>query len=156
MTIWNATPRDIDRILDLLSQVLEVHHKLRPDLFNSGVTKYRKEELAKMLFDDNNPIYVAKIDDELVAYAFCQIRYSEHPHLTKRQKTLYIDDFCVDQKHTRQGVGKELFEFIKFEAGRLGCEEITLNSWEGNDAANAFYEKMGLTVRSHILEYKIK
>ena len=156
MVICKAALNDIDTILDLLSQVLEIHAAIRPDIFNQGVTKYRREELERMVFDEENPIYVAKINDEVVGYAFCQIRLAKHPHLMKRQKTLYIDDFCVDEKHRKQGIGETLFEFLVHEAERLNCDEITLNSWVGNEPANAFYEKMGMKARSSILEYKIK
>ena len=76
--IRRALDNDIPQIVDLLGQVLEIHAKIRPDIFN----------------------------------------------------------------------------YLKEEAKRLGYEEITLNSWEGNEAANAFYKKMGLKVRSSILEYK--
>ena len=36
MEIRRAKKEDIARLLDLLSQVLEIHAKLRPDLFMSG------------------------------------------------------------------------------------------------------------------------
>ena len=156
MVICKAALNDIDTILDLLSQVLEIHAAIRPDIFNQGVTKYRREELEEMVFDENNPIYVTKVNDEAVAYAFCQIRLTKFPHLMKPQKTLYIDDFCVDEKYRKQGIGKALFEFLVYEAERLGCDDITLNSWAGNIAANDFYAKMGMKPRSSILEYKIK
>ena len=37
-----------------------------------------------------------------------------------------------------------LFEYVKGEAKRLGCYEVTLNVWAGNTSAEKFYEKMGL------------
>ena len=37
MKIRRAEEKDIPRIGELLSQVLEVHHKGRPDLFKGGV-----------------------------------------------------------------------------------------------------------------------
>ena len=50
-------------------------------------------------------------------------------------------------------MGKALFEFVKAEARRLGCYEVTLNVWEGNDAARGFYDRMGLKVKESQLEY---
>ena len=47
-------------------------------------------------------------------------------------------------------------EAVKKEAVRLGCYEVTLNVWEGNDSAKAFYEKMGLKPKETQMEYIIK
>ena len=47
--IRKAETRDTSRIMDLLSQVLTVHHKGRPDLFKGGVTKYTEEELQSAM-----------------------------------------------------------------------------------------------------------
>ena len=38
----------------------------------------------------------------------------------------------------------------------MGCADITLNVWEGNDAARAFYEKLGMRPRETRLEYTIE
>ena len=56
MEIRRAKKEDIARLLELLSQVLEIHAKLRPDLFMSGTTKYGKEQLDGMINDDAKPI----------------------------------------------------------------------------------------------------
>ena len=156
MIIRRAKPQDIDQILGLLSQVLKTHATIRPDIFNDGTTKYRKEELEVMVADDMNPIYVATECEEVLGYVFCQIRIDKHPHLLKRNKALYIDDFCVDEKQRRKHVGLTLFEYVKNEAIRLGCDEITLNSWVGNTPAEKFYESLGFKPRSIIMEYIIK
>ena len=39
--IRRAEEKDIKKVMDLLSQVLEIHAKIRPDVFVSGTTKYR-------------------------------------------------------------------------------------------------------------------
>ena len=57
--------------------------------------------------------------------------------------SLFIDDLCVDTTIRGKHIGQKLFEHAKKEAMRLGCYEVTLNVWEGNDSAKAFYEKMG-------------
>ena len=74
MNIRTAEEKDIDRILDLLSQVLEIHAAIRPDYFIPGTTKYSREELKEMLKDDTRMIYVAVEEKDFVlGYAFCEI-----------------------------------------------------------------------------------
>ena len=68
-------------------------------------------------------------------------------------KTFFIDDLCVDQNVRGMQVGKSLFDFVKEEARRLGCYDLTLNVWEGNNSAKHFYEKMGMKVKETQMEF---
>ena len=154
MEIRKANFDDISRLLDLLSEVLEVHAKLRSDLFVSGTTKYSKEDLELMLKDENKVIYVGVINDYVVGYAMCEIRMPSsnmYPH-----KIFHLDDLCVDAKYRRQGFGEALYKKVVETAKENDCYEITLNAWPGNEAALKFYEKMGLKTRSIFLEQIIK
>ncbi len=57
-----------------------------------------------MLKDENKPGYVAVDENEFcLGYAFCQLR--------------------------EQHVGEHLFSYVKEEAKRMGCYEVTLNVW---------------------------
>ena len=44
MYIRLAEEKDIDSVIKLLTQVLNIHAKIRPDIFIGGTTKYTKEE----------------------------------------------------------------------------------------------------------------
>ena len=153
MKIRRAENRDIERILFLLSQVLEVHASIRPDIFVSGTTKYSENELKEMVADDNKPIYVAEEEGVVLGYVFCQIKEPPFTSTMVKRKTIYIDDLCVDSSSRGRHVGEQLFEFVKEEARRLGCYDITLNVWTGNDGAERFYEKMGMKTRERQMEY---
>ena len=154
MEIRPATVNDINRILDLLSQVLEIHAKLRPDLFMSGTTKYSKEDLETILNDTNKPTFVATIDNYVVGYAMCQIRIPTSNMYPV--KIFHLDDLCVDEKYRHQGIGEALYHKVVETAKENDCYEITLNAWPGNESALKFYEKMGLKTRSIFLEQIIK
>ena len=125
MNIRRANEKDIPRLIELLGQVLQIHADIRPDIFIAGTTKYTNEELSEMIRDDTNPIYVAA--DE--------------------------NDVCVGASARGQHIGEALFEYVKSEAKRLGCYEVTLNVWTGNTSAEKFYEKMGLKTKERQMEY---
>jgi ribosomal protein S18 acetylase RimI-like enzyme len=72
--------------------------------------------------------------------------------LLQDTKTLYIDDICVDEKARGKHVGTELYEFVRDYAKSIGCYNITLNVWEGNDAALSFYRNMGMKVQKTGME----
>ena len=155
MTIRLANENDIDSILDLLSQVLDLHYNLRPDLFIKGKTKYDKTTLKSMLNDINKPIYVAIENDKLIAYCFCIIKENKADNHIVNSKTLYIDDLCVDKDYRSKHIGQKILDYIKEEAKRLNADYITLNVWEGNDTAKVFYEHNGFMIRKTEMEYKV-
>ena len=157
MQIRRAQNKDISKILSLLSQVLELHAHIRPDIFISGTTKYTRDELSEIIADDKRPIYVAVDEsDEVIGYAFCILK--EQPFSTNMVPftSMFIDDLCVDQNARARHIGTKLFEHVKSEAKRLNCYEVSLNVWEGNEAARCFYDKMGMSVKETQMELVIK
>ena len=157
MNIRRAGEKDIKRLIELLQQVLDIHAKIRPDIFISGTTKYTDDELLQMILDDTNPIYVAVDEKDLcMGYAFCQLREQPFSNNMVPFTSLFIDDLCVDQSLRGQHIGESLFEFVKAEAKRLGCYEVTLNVWAGNTSAEHFYEKMGMKTKERQMEYILK
>ena len=154
MRIRRAEEKDIPRVLELLSEVLEIHAKLRPDIFIPGTTKYTREELAAKFADERTPVFVAADEeDAVIGYAFCVLRSQPFSNNMVPFESIYIDDLCVDESTRGQHVGQALFEFVKEEARRRGCYEVTLAVWEGNDGARAFYEKMGMKVKETMMEF---
>ena len=146
LEIRKAENRDIPRILELLSQVLEVHAAGRPDLFKSGTTKYNEEELAEIIADSERPIFVGERDGVVLGYAFCVFQRHEERN-APNYTTLYIDDLCVDEQSRGLRVGKSLYEYVLGFANENGCYNVTLNVWACNESAMRFYEKCGLQVQ---------
>ena len=134
--IRKAKKRDIPTIIELLHQVNMVHHVLRPDLFKPNTTK------SIFVFDN----------DGVLGYAFCMVTEVKDDKLLQDIKTLYIDDICVDEKARGQHVGKALYEYVRDYAQSIGCNNVTLNVWDGNDAALSFYRNMGMGVQKTTME----
>ena len=151
MQIRIATRADIPRMVELLHQVNMVHHRLRPELFKPHTTKYSDAELAAMLENEAQPIFVAD-DGEVCGYAFCQIQEVHDDRLLQDRKTVYIDDLCVDETARGQHIGRQLFDHVRAYAQAVGCDAITLNVWEGNDAAMRFYRNNGMQVQKTCME----
>lgn len=149
--IRKANKSDIKRIIELLHQVNMVHHVLRPDLFKPHTTKYHEQELEDLLNDESRPIFVFD-DGEVRGYAFCQISEVKDNKLLVDDKMLYVDDICVDENARGRHIGKTLYEYVRDYARSIGCHHITLNVWEGNDAAWSFYRNMGMQVQKTTME----
>ena len=149
--IRRAQKKDIPSVMNLLEQVMAVHHVLRPDLFPSEGTKYSCGEMEEIFSSEDTPVFVWDEGGKVLGYIFCQIKnhlnINEMPH-----KTLYIDDLCVDACARGRHIGRELFLFAKDFARREGCYNITLHVWEGNSAAKGFYDSLGMKAQYTSLE----
>jgi ribosomal protein S18 acetylase RimI-like enzyme len=144
MKIRFATEADIPGMIDLLQQVGEVHHRIRPDLFRSGAQKYDEAALKALLADPSRPILIADAEGQVAGYCFCIFQETKGDSVLCDRKVLYIDDLCVDERCRGQGIAGALYEKTCAFARRSGCRAVTLNVWCGNDGAMKFYEKMGM------------
>ena len=149
--IRKAETKDIKGIIDLLYQVDAVHHGIRPDLFKGNTPKYDEQALEAILSDGSKPIFVFE-EGKILGHAFCQITEIKNHRLLQDIKTLYIDDICVDEATRGKHIGKALYEFVRDYAKSIGCYNITLNVWEGNDSAYSFYKNMGMKIQKTGME----
>ena len=152
INVRRAKESDMEKIKDLLSQVLDVHHNGRPDLFKANCRKYTDGELSMIIKNDNTPIFVAENEESVLGYCFCIIKETRSDNIITDHKSLYIDDLCVDCNCRGQKVGTVLYNFVKDYAKEIGCYNLTLNVWECNPTAKRFYEKLGLIPQKTVME----
>ena len=156
MLIRFAIDDDLPGIRSMLGQVLALHAEGRPDIFRAGTRKYSDEEILALIADDERPLFVAVAEDaapgELMGYAICKIEDYRASNNHQPIRTLYIDDFVVDEAVRGQHVGSTLFEHVKAWAREQGFYNVTLNVWECNPGARAFYEAMGMKVMKTEME----
>ena len=152
MIIRLAETNDIPRIIDLLRQVGQVHHELRPDLFRAGAQKYDEAALQELLKDPTRPIFAAIVEGTLMGYCFCIHQVTKDDPVLCDRKNLYIDDLCVDEACRGQGIAAALYAYALDYARKEGFDAITLNVWSGN-SAERFYQKMGLKPQKVGMEF---
>ena len=152
MEIRFADTRDIPRMIDLLQQVGDVHHQIRPDLFRAGAQKYDEAALKALLADPDRPIFAAILDGKMMGYAFCIRQETQGDPVLCDRKVLYIDDLCVDETCRGQGIAGALYAAVCDYARKEGFHAITLNVWAGN-SAEGFYRKMGMQVQKTGMEF---
>lgn len=156
MTVRRAEKKDTSRIQQLLWQVEQVHHRIRPDLFRDGGRKYTDAQLADILADDARPVLAAVDEnDRLLGYAFCKFEEYRDDNIMQDRRTLYLDDLCVDETLRGRHIGRALFEAVRDYARAHGCRDLTLNVWTGNDVARRFYESCGFRPRKVCMDYEL-
>ncbi|MGT2925028.1 GNAT family N-acetyltransferase [Streptococcus caviae] len=155
MPIRLAQAKDIPAIERLLQQIFQVHYQVRPDLFRETETgsKYSAKELEELLQDVSRPIFVYADDQgHILAHLFLILKETNDSPVSKPMKTLFIDDLCVSEEARGQKIGQELYEFALKYAKDMGCYNLTLNVWNDNEGALAFYERQGLKPRETKME----
>ena len=156
MVIRQAIEKDIPDILDLLEQVGEVHHRIRPDIFPAGTLKYDAPALKNLLQDAARPVFVADMDGHVAGYCFCVHKRIPANAASVAREELYIDDLCVGENHRRMGIARALYAYALEYGKHLGCQTLTLNVWCGNDGAQRFYEQMGMRPRNIMMEIPLE
>lgn len=149
-----AQLHDIPALESLLEEILQVHHEGRPDIFRASGQKYSQAELASMIENPDQLIFVYELAGQVVGHLFCQIQEAQSQVL-QPIKTLFIDDLCVASQVRGQGTGKELYHFAQSYAKENGCYNVTLDAWTENAGAVAFYEQLGMKPQKIRMEERV-
>ena len=155
ITVRRAIPDDYEVIGRLLGEILKQHQSGRPDLFEADADisgKYTRGEFDELLADKKTVIFSAVSGGEVVGYLICKIIVERENHVLKNIKTLYLDDLCVDESHRHSGAGRLLMSAAEEYARENGFHNITLNVWEFNENAKAFYKHLGYGTQRREME----
>ncbi len=147
--VRNSIPEDTNAVHRLLCIIADLHKNGRPDMFPNLISKYTVAEVRERLSKEENGVFVAEQNGEVVGYVFCDV-IKEGNGLT-----LYIDDLCVAPEARRCGVGTMLLDKAREYGEEKECKFLMLNVWEFNKNAVEFYEKYGFATRTRHMEIKI-
>lgn len=123
LTVRPAEPGDLSRICAIEEQS-----------FSDPWSK--KAFLMEMVFHGYNYAVVAidEIADEVVGYCFFWVILADEIH---------IANIAVDPNRRKQGIGQHLIHFVCNVGKERQIPNITLEVRDSNQAAKAFYERLG-------------
>jgi RimJ/RimL family protein N-acetyltransferase len=100
----------------------------------------QRDEIREIISRDNQTIFVAEKDGQLIGYlTACGGRYQ------RNRQTIYIITGIL-QGYTSQGIGTMLFEEMERWAKEKEIHRLELTVMVHNEAALAFYKKMGFEI----------
>ncbi|MBQ4185750.1 MAG: GNAT family N-acetyltransferase [Clostridiales bacterium] len=152
MVIRFAKEDELERINVLRKQVNDLHVEGKPDVFKPGFNEELQNYVYYIFKDPEQKIVVADKDGEICGFAILHHIYKPENPFMKVRDFLDIDEFCVDEKHRREGIATAMVEFIKNFAKEQGYHRLELNMWEFNQDALAFYEAAGFETFRRYME----
>ena len=147
-----AVESDRETVNLLARQVHAMHVAWRPDIYEMPEALYPEERFREAVRERS--LYVARLGGVIVGYVSVKLRSYDWPGMVKR-KVMCIDEIAVEESLRNQGIGTEMMADIHALARAFGCTDLQLGVYPQNDAAVAFYEKCGFTIRSIEMQKKV-
>jgi GNAT superfamily N-acetyltransferase len=121
----------------------EAMRELRPHWDERDAWVARVDDLQR---PDGYRLVVAFDDDAVVAVAGFRLG-----HNLAWGRFIYVDDLSTLPAARGRGHGEALLHWIFDEAGRLGCDEVHLDSGTVPErwAAHRLYHRVGMNINSH-------
>jgi ribosomal protein S18 acetylase RimI-like enzyme len=151
-----AEEKDLDIINELRKQVNDIHVEGRPDVFKAGFgTEIR--DFAKVIMNGENSDTIVAERNGVICGMVCvdYVNKSETPY-SKARSFYHVQEIAVDVNYRRQGVAKELLEFMIADAKKRKLGKIELDVWEFNDSAIEFYQAVGFRQTRRWMEYEVE
>ena len=149
-----AVRDELQRINELRRVVSELHIEGRPDIFRPDFCEELQQHVYQAFEASDADVIAACVED--VPCGFAVVKYidkTESAYMCA-QRFYHIEEFGVDERYRRCGIGTALLNFCKAEAKRLGFDRLTLDVWSFNEAAQKFYEAEGFQPYRHFLEIR--
>lgn len=155
INIRRAVMGDYTGVSALMDELHRLHVEARPDVYRELQTRMSEKEYEQLLETDHRYLYVAELPDqgEIVGYASAQLNVIQNVDLLKDRKMLYINEIIVGSKHRGHGTGKLLMQELIELGKEIQVDSVELTVSTFNTGAQAFYEQLGLAVRSSRMEY---
>jgi ribosomal protein S18 acetylase RimI-like enzyme len=158
--IRRAREDDWEAAAALWREADELHAQLAPAYFRTTARPDR--EWRALLAAHDAAIFVVG-DDEDVEGAdgirgFGVVRIHETPPdpAMVPLRRARVEVLVVARAARRRGLGRRLMQELTAWARRQDAAELVLTVWEGNDEAEAFYERLGYRVLSRALHLPLK
>ena len=86
---------------------------------------------------------VACVENEPRGFAVVQYIDKPESAYMRAQHFYHIEEFGVDERYRRCGIGTALLCFCKAQAKNRGFDRVTLDVWTFNESAQKFYAAAG-------------
>lgn len=151
VTLRRGRHEDWPGVQALLREIDDLHAALAPSFFRAAP---RAElEWRRLLSDAHGAAFLALEPSAQPMIGVVLVRVYDTPAepSMQRRRRGHVETLVVTAKRRRHGIGRRLLVSASDWARGQGAVEMVLTTWEGNEAADAFYQRLGYRVLSRIL-----
>ncbi len=146
--IRKATLNDLPVLLEFEQGIIVAERPFDPTIKEGHINYYDISELIK---SDTSEIFVAEIDEQIVASGYAKIKPDRH--YLKHSKQGYLGFMFVDDKHRGQQLNKLIIDALLQWCKERNIFEIRLDVYEDNLTAIKAYEKAGF--KKHMVNMRL-
>lgn len=146
--IRKAELNDYEEMERIALEDIERHYEALPNIF-----KLPKTCMDRACFEDlihggypNFILLVASEENTLLGFLLGEIQELQETEDFKGRKLFYVRTIAVSASRKRQGVGSQLFQYIKNFSKEYNLSSIELDVFSFNTEAISFYEKIGMRI----------
>lgn len=154
-SIRAANEDDYPALCELFAELDALHSEALPGVFQRPQEPARtKEFISSQVASEGAALFVAEAqgtENTVVGFVQVEIREAPARPMFVPGRFGWIDDLVVRQGWQKRGVGRALLERAHDWLQKKGVDEVRLAVWEFNDAAHAFYGKLGYRTASRML-----
>jgi ribosomal protein S18 acetylase RimI-like enzyme len=145
--IRDASVADLEALAALWAHTDALHARLLPRFFRrpAGGRALARQRLERLTRAADEVVRVAVQDAVVVGLCHLQVYDTPpQPALTPCRR-VHIDSLVVAMEARRRGIGRRLLDDAIAWGRARGASEVVLTVWEGNAAAEKFYQALGFT-----------
>jgi len=144
-----ARPEDYEALCEIIDEVDALHREHLPHIFQKPAGPVRERDyLLGLMADDEAGLFVAELEGRLVGFVDVIVRDTVPLPLLVPRRVAIVDNLAVQAGHRRSGIGQALMETAQEWAAARGATSIELNVYAFNQAAIAFYQRLGYQTHS--------
>ncbi|MCM1117741.1 MAG: GNAT family N-acetyltransferase [bacterium] len=150
VTIRLAVEGDYASVERIMKQVQAMHVAWRPEIYKEADPILPYDMYLEHL--ESQQVLVAELAGEVVGLMICLERHISGGPMRER-KVLYVDSMAVEERYRGQGIGHQLFDYVRGLCREKEYDSLELQVNARNTAARAMYEKYGFTEKSINMEF---
>ncbi len=144
MLIREAVARDYENLNTLIDAVDRLHRDNLPQKFQESEGPVRDRNfILDLIADESVGLFVAEREAQLVGLVHIVIRDTPAIPILVPRRYAVIDNLVVKDGLRRTGIGRTLMNKAHNWASAKGAKLVELNVYDFNEAALAFYERLG-------------
>jgi ribosomal protein S18 acetylase RimI-like enzyme len=146
--IREAGTSDLDALVELNLHVQRIHVQEEPEQFVEPSRGAVAAWMSERLVEEGCRALVAESEGRCAGYVLFELIDRPLGTFTAAMRTLYIHQIGVDPGVRRRGIGRALVQAVEREAAELGVQQVALDTWSFNTAAQAFFTGCGYEIHN--------